>query len=181
MKPDWDSRRQLTALAAHAAENDTSVLLTLDEMRGGDREELRRFAANLQHITKKAELPLGFLGAGLPVMKYTLLEDKQLTFFHRCAQFDMPPLSIVDATAGLRRTIIDGGGTIHDDALRLAASRSGSLPYKLQHIGHNAWEMGGAPNHSIDLYAVEEAVRVAEDTFAQRISAPAWYALSDQD
>ena len=181
IRPDWDARRQLTALAAHAQENDASVLVTLDEMHSGDRDELRRFAADIQHITKKSELPLGFLGAGLPSMKTTLLEDNHLTFFHRCAQFDMPALTTTDALVGLRNTITDAGGAIDDDALRYAASHCGSLPYKLQHIGHNAWEIADASRNRIDLSVVRLAVEAAEATFLERISVPAWFALSEQD
>ena len=108
--PEWDLRQQLTALAEDAAGHGTAVLLTVDEMHCGDRHELRRLAGDLQHITKKAQLPLAFLGAGLSQMKHTLLADNRMTFLQRCARSDMPPLSAADAMRGLRQTVRSAGG-----------------------------------------------------------------------
>lgn len=177
VRPEWDARRQLTALARHAADEGAAVLLTVDELHGGERGELRRLAGDLQHMTKKEQLPLAFVGAGLSEMQHTLLTSNQMTFFHRCARMEMPPLTTADAVAGLRRPILDAGGAIHDDALEDAAAAVGTLPYKLQLIGHNAWNIAGGPDHSIDLTAARHAARLAEITMRERLSLPAWHDL----
>ena len=175
--PEWDLRQQLTALAEHAAGHGSAVLLTVDEMHCGDRHELRRLAGDLQHITKKAQLPLAFLGAGLSQMKHTLLADNRMTFLQRCARSDMPPLTAADAMRGLRQTVRSAGGSIGDDALRAAAEASGTLPYRLQLVGHNAWTIAGAPHEPIDLRAAREADRLASQQMAARVSIPAWHDL----
>lgn len=181
VRPDWDMRHQLAALAEHAARSDTAVLLTVDELQGGDAVELRRLAGDLQKIVKKDSLPLAFLGAGLSELKHTLLTNNTLTFFHRCARTEMPPLSVADATAGLRRTILAAGGSIDSDALALAAEAAGSLPYRLQVVGHNAWNIAGAPADAIDLDAAQQAARLADKTIDDRLSIPAWHDLGSTD
>ena len=177
VRTEWDLRQQLTALAEHAAAEGTAVLLTVDEMHSGDRQELRRLAGDLQHITKKAHLPLALLGAGLSQMKHTLLADHRMTFFQRCARSDMPPLTAADAMRGLRQTVQSAGGSILDDALRAAAEASGTLPYRLQLVGHNAWNISGAPREPIDLFSAQEAGRLASEQMSERVSIPAWHDL----
>ncbi len=179
VRPDWDMRHQMTALAEHAARSHTAVLLTVDELQAGDTTEQRRLASDLQQIIKKQSLPLAFLGAGLSEMKHTLLTSRRLTFFHRCARMEMPPLTRADAMSGIGRTIREAGGNIHGDALDFAAEASGGLPYKLQLVGHNAWSIAGAPDHGIDLAAARSAVELAEATMDERLSVPAWHDLGD--
>lgn len=44
-------RHHLAGLASHAAALGSGVLLTVDEVHAGEREEIRRLAGDLQHIT----------------------------------------------------------------------------------------------------------------------------------
>lgn len=62
-------REHLTLLVQAAAQIGTSVLLTVDEMHGIDRTEGRRLSNDLQHITRRAGMPLAFIGAGLLELK----------------------------------------------------------------------------------------------------------------
>lgn len=181
IRPEWNMQHQMAALAEHAAGAGTAVLLTVDEMHSGDREDLRRLAGDLQHITKRSHLPLAFVGAGLSRLEYTLLEDSRMTFFQRCARARIPPITTADAMRGLRSTVVDAGGHIELDALRLAADATGSLPYQLQLIGHNAWNIAGAPDRPIDLLSSREAVRIAADQMEETIAIPAWYDLGAAD
>ncbi len=180
-RPEWGLRRQLTTLADHAAQNDTAVLLVIDEMHSGDTTELRRLAADLQHITKGERLPLGFLGAGLSEMKHTLLEDKRMTFFARCNRHDMPPLSRVNAQRFLTATAADVDGSFEDIALATLVEAVGSLPYKMQLLGHNAWEAADAPNNPIDETAVASAITETDRLMLERVSLPAWTALNETE
>ena len=181
MRPAWDSRLLLTSLASHADRAGTAVLLTVDELHSGDRGELRRFSSDLQHITKRGRLPLAVVAAGLAETKHTLLMDKKMTFFRRCARQEMPGLSEADIMEGLRHPVLDAGGTFEWDALRSAAAAAGPLPYKMQCIGHNAWKIAGAPQRSIDTQAVQEAVRLAEASFLEDLIRPAWHDLSKME
>ena len=174
-------REQLTALTRAAQRAGTSVLLTVDELHAIDREEARRLAGDLQHITKRAKMPLAFVGAGLAEMQMTLMLDKKLTFFHRCEQYNTEPLSTTDAAAGLRRTVIEADGAIDQDALMRAARFVKGSPYRLQVIGHAAWKMAGAPKGVVDAGAVESSLDLADETVARNISIPAWHDLSGDE
>ncbi|MDE0161666.1 MAG: hypothetical protein OXL98_07985 [Acidimicrobiaceae bacterium] len=121
------------------------------------------------------------MAAGLSDMKHTLLMDKKMTFFRRCARQDLPALSEADIMEGLRYPVTDAGGTFEWDALRLAAAASGPLPYKMQRISHNAWKIAGAPKYPSDVQAVQEAVRMAEESFLEDLIRPAWHDLSKSE
>lgn len=181
VRHDWSLRRQLTVLGSHAAQHGTGVLLSLDEMHGAEREEMRRLAADLQHITKREGLPVAFIGAGLSDMKHTVLRDKKLTFFHRGGKFDMPPLTVADVMRCLKRTVSDAGGEIEPSALRSLAEATGPLPYRMQLLGYNAWLIADAPLSPIDDHAVTEAIREAERVMADRNYRPTWHDLSEPE
>ena len=177
VRPEWDMRHLLAKLAEHAQKAGVGVLMTLDEVHSGDRNELRRLSADLQHITKRANLPLAVAAAGLSEMKHTLLMDKKMTFFRRCARLDLPDLSTADAMEGLRLSVLDAGGTFDQDALRSAAAACGPLPYGMQLVGYNAWKIAGAPQRPIDILAVEEATRVSTVAVLEDLIEPAWHDL----
>lgn len=170
----------LTALADKAREAGTSVLLTVDEIQGADRDELRRLAADIQHITSRRQLPLAFLAAGLPQINTTLLSDRKITFLQRCHKLELPPLSRSDALQGLNLTVRDAGGKIEPVALRFAAERVQGSPYRLQLLGYNAWAMSGAPSTPVNLVAVKEAARITDETVTENVSLPAWFDLDDR-
>ena len=173
-------REHLAFLAQAAADHETSVLLTIDELQAADRAEGRRLSNDLQHITKRAGSPLAFIGAGLPEMRLTLMQDPKMTFFHRCEHIDLPPLSPAEAAQGLFRTIADSGGTITPEALRLAADAVDGSPYKMQVIGDQAWRSSGAPDNEIGVAHAEAACVAADAVMDQRIGLPAWHDLSDE-
>lgn len=174
-------RERLTTMAAAAQSHGTSMLLTVDELHAVDRTEGRRLAGDLQHIIKREELPLAFLGAGLSEMKNTLLTDPKVTFFHRCEPFDLPPLATEDAINGLRDPIAAAGGRITPGALQLAAQAVDGSPYKMQVIGDQAWRQAGAPEAQIDEAVAADACTIADTVYAERVSLPAWRDLSDAE
>jgi len=181
VNPRWNLRRQLTTLAEHAERQQVGVLLALDELHSGDREELRRLSADMQHITKSESLPLAFLGAGLGEMDHTLLEDRKMTFFRRGTRFHMPPLESSDASKFLANTISDADGTITTGALKLLTEATGTLPHKMQLLGHCAWLAANAPLSTIDEPAAVAAIKEAGRLMDSHVSGPTWNALSTSE
>ena len=179
--PQWSLRRQLTTLAQHASRHGTSVLLILDELHSGERSELRRLSADMQHMTKGETLPLAFLGAGLGEMDHTLLEDRKMTFFRRCARHDMPPISREDASRFLSQTISDAGGEITGPALARLSEAAGESPHRMQLLGHCAWLAADAPVRPVDEPAAAAAVKEAARLMDQHVSEPTWNALSETE
>ena len=181
-RPRWSLGYYLETLSKWAAEHGSAVLLTVDELHAGERDELRRLSADLQEITKVNELPLAFVGAGLPEMSYTILEDKKMTFFHRCSRDKVTSIVHDDAWRCLRLTVEESDGTVQDDALRvMAAAAADGLPYKLQSIGHHAWELSGSPEMPIDARCAAMAVELAVQDESEKVVSPMWYDLSDVD
>ncbi len=178
---EMDLRHLLSLLADKAAENDSSVLLTVDEIHSIDKTEARRLLNDLQHVTIVDEHPLAFIGAGLPDMEYMLFEDRALTFFRRCHRYGMTPLEFIDAIRGLRSPIGEADGRIDDTALELMAGAVDGSPYKLQALGHAAWEIAGAPRRSISVEVARQAIMVAEQMVKNNISVPAFYNLSSSE
>lgn len=180
VRPAWDAQALLVALASHAAKHGTGVLLTVDEVYGGDRQELRRLVSDVQHITKRQGLPLAFLAAGLSDLKHTLQYDQKIAFWQRCSQADVPPLTQADAELGLGRPVETAGGAFASDALKQAAAAVRGSPYKLQLIGRNAWDIAGAPQQTITLKASELAVEAAENTLDKNVRSLAWWSIGRQ-
>lgn len=178
VRPRWGLRRKLTALAAHAAQHDSAVLLIVDELHSGERAELRRMAADLQHITKNEQLPLAFMGAGLSEMKHTLLEDRRMTFFQRCNREDMPLLTKVDAERFLAKTVHDAGGAFEGEALEMIASAAGTLPFRMQLVGHYSWLLADAPLRPIGERSAASAVEATNQTMHDQVALPTWHSLN---
>ena len=179
--PKLGLREHLVVLAHQAMKYGSSVLLTVDEMHAVDRGEGRRLANDIQHVTRRANLPVAFVGAGLLEMRHTLMRDRKMTFFHRCEDYELPPLNDVDAMKGIASPIEGAGGSITADALHLAASAVNGSPYRLQVIGDAAWRLSDAPEKPIDAATVELAVAAAEKTVEKNIGMPAWHDLTERE
>ena len=171
-------REHLAFVAQVASDNGTSVLLTIDELHAVDREEGRRLSNDLQHITKRAEMPLALVGAGLLEMRHTLMRDRKMTFFQRCEDYEMPPLSEEDAVQGLHQPIAAAGGSITSEALGHAAAAAQGSPYKLQLVGDRAWRTAGAPDAEIELTHAKAAAVAADVVMDKRVGVPAWHDLA---
>lgn len=181
VRPRWGLRRQLSVLADHAAARDSAVLLSVDELHSGHRDELRRLAADLQHITKNEGRHLAFMGAGLSVMKHTVLEDKKMTFLQRCHREDMPPITTADAARFLAKVVSDAGGQLAPEVLGILAEASAGLAFRMQSVGHFAWHVAGAPLRPIDEAAARLAVSEADRSLHERVSVPVWHDLSAKE
>ncbi|MCY3559604.1 MAG: ATP-binding protein [bacterium] len=176
---DEDPRYLLSRLAETAAARGGGLLVTLDELHSGERDEVRRFASDFQHTAEREGLPIGLLGAALPEIQYTVLEDRKLTFFHRATLRRLQPLTAEQSFRCLRATAAGGGGAFEADALCAAAGAVNGSPYHLQLLGRSAWEAAGAPEAPIDAAACQLAIREAGQEFRRSISEPAWNDLSD--
>lgn len=173
-------RDQLTELVKLVESQESSVLLTIDELQGIDRIEGRRLSNDLQHIRRDG-LPLAFIGAGLSEAKNTILLDKRMSFFKRCEQYDVPLIEFSDAYIGMRKSISESNGSITEDALTVAAKAVDGLPYKLQLIGYTAWKLAQAPEHTIDIGAVVNAIDYANEIVDRDIGEVSFNDLSKTD
>ena len=178
IKPRWSLRRLLTHLADASASNDSAMLLSVDELHAADGDEARRLAADLQHVAKRSDLPLCFVGAALPFFRGVMRSDRKLSFFNRCAKPHMPAISSADAADFYRAMITGASGRIGDAAVEIMATGCGGNAYKMQHIGDQAWIAAEAPRHEIDTDAARRAVEVSAGIMYEDVFRPLWEDLT---
>ena len=175
-----DLRSALTSLTEWLAANSTGLLLTVDELQAVDREEATELAVAVQHIARREMLPLAFVGAALPDIDETLLADRGMTFFQRCARARLHPLGRDDTRDALRVPIARQGGRIDDDALEFAADASGGHPFTIQLLGYHSWETAASDRHIMSKHAQAGALE-AEQAVLDQIVKPIWSSLSEMD
>lgn len=177
-----DLRTVLTALADQASANDSGVLLTVDELQASTAAALRPLASVLQHVTRREERPLMFVGCGLPDIARTLLSDPGMTFFHRCARAEVSDLTDGEARFALSEPFTAAAIPVADAALDAGVAAAVGYPFMIQHIGYAAWERAGAP----DAVGVSEAdmaaaIDIADLAMTQQLVEPVWVGLSAKD
>lgn len=179
-----DLRAALTTLAQRLVDARTGLLLTVDELHAVDLAEARELAVALQHITRRELLPLAFAGAALPEIESTVLNDRGMTFFQRCARAYIGPLEPADTELALRRPISDAGRSIDAEALRVMVEASLGHPYTIQLLGYHGWEMAFADPARSSRIEVEHAragALEAEQAEIEQIVKPIWTGLSEVD
>ena len=87
------------------------LLLTIDEVHGGERDQLREVAALSQHMVRD-DRQFALAMAGLPSSVSNLLSDHVLTFLRRADRHDLRALAVDD-----------GPSRVSDLATRLGQSR----------------------------------------------------------
>ncbi len=175
-------RDTLEMIGHGALEHDTGVLLTVDEMHAGERDEMVRLAADLQLVTSRdGELPVAFVGAALPEVLHTMLADRRLSFFRRCEQHEIAALSEEDARFFFQQGIRDGGGAIAPDALEMLVRHAEGYPYKMQLLGHWAWRHANAPIRMIGAEDAAFADLQATSIVRKRVYAHVWQNLSQNE
>ena len=178
--PIVDLRSALTSLTERLASSDAGLLLTVDELQAVEREEATEMAVSVQHIARRELLPMAFVGAALPEIDETLLADRGMTFFQRCARARLLPLGPEDTQAALRLPIEHAGGRIDDNALELVVDASGGHPFTIQLLGYHSWEMAASDRHIMLKHAQAGAIE-AEQAVLDQIVKPIWSSLSDMD
>lgn len=179
-RADIDLRSALTSLATLAADGDTGLLVTVDELQAVALEEATELAVTVQHVARRELLPVAFIGAALPEIDETLLADRGMTFFQRCARARLTALRPEHTAAALSEPVRRAGGRIDADALEQLVGASGGHPFTIQLLGYHSWEMA-APAAQIDAKHAAAGVLEAEYALLEQIVKPIWSGLSDMD
>lgn len=177
-KPPRPIRHRLADLADRVAEHDAAVLLSIDEVQGSNRDEMRRLCSDIQQITKQDNRNLALLAAGTGDFRYQVLSDKKMTFLQRCSWHQIGMLPPEDAVRGVRGPIEAAGGSVETDALDVVIEAAPLLPFHMQVIGSSAWRISGAPERPVDRWAVSQAVSLAGPEMRRRVYEPVWHDLT---
>lgn len=174
-------RAALTRLADTAAARDAGVLVTVDELQAVDTEDARTFANAIQHVARREQRPLMFIGAGLPEVEDTVLGDDGITFFQRCRRSTIGTISDEDVRVALQQPIIDSGGWIESGALEAAVASASGYPFMVQLIGFHAWEHSPDPKSGITAEAMAAGLADASAEMVDLVIKPVWNRLSEAD
>ena len=174
-------RPALTVLGARLASERRGLLITVDELQGGESSELRELATTLQHVTRREELPVAFVAAGLPSIDDTVLQDSAITFLQRCSRHEIAELSDAATATAFAEPIDDNGGRISDDALHLAVEASSGYPFMVQLIGFHSWRAASSDPPQLEIADVSSGVAEAERRLPDLVLAPTWRSMSAMD
>ena len=181
--PDADLSRRLanvfSALAAHLRAHGTGLLVTVDELHAGDSEELRMLGAVIQDVTRVGQLPMAFVGAGLPILEDTLLTDTSVTFLQRCALYEIGFLDHAAAWSALAEPVRQHGGQMAPEAVEHAVAAAQGFPFMIQLVGFHAWEASSVPTVAVTLQDVVAGAETARHKVGQLVIAPMWRDLSE--
>ena len=174
-------RAILKELAAYFFDTGTGLLITVDELHSADIAETRRFGAAIQKVTRRAQQPIAFVGAGLPQLWTDLMSGDAATFLQRCRHLEVAELQTTVVKQVLVDTFRLGGSHIGGEALHVAASASGGHPYVVQLVGYEIWNAARDPARSITVASAEEGIAVARRVSADIFVVTIWEMLSQLD
>ena len=174
-------RTAVTHLADIATIEGAGVLITVDELQAVNTEDARMFANAIQHVARREQRPVMFVGAGLPEIEDAVFADDGITFFQRCRRADIGPISDDAVRFALEQPIIDSGGWIKSDALDTAVAASSGYPFMVQLIGFHTWEHSSDPRSGITTAAMAAGLAEANSEMVDLVIKPVWKRLSDAD
>ncbi|GIG38027.1 winged helix-turn-helix domain-containing protein [Cellulomonas pakistanensis] len=173
---EW--RAELGRLLDVLEGNGTGLLVTVDEVHAGARDDLRDLAATVQHLVRE-DREVALAMAGLPSAVSDLLNDDVLTFLRRASRFELGDVALGHVAEALRHSITGSGGAIDDDALEEAAAATGGYPFMIQLVGYHVWR--SAQTSLIDLADVREGVAAARTRLGSLVHETSLADLSEVD
>jgi hypothetical protein len=179
--PRRPSFRSTLALASDLmAERRAGLLITLDEVHGGDRAELREFATVVQHCFGE-DREVAFVAAGLPAaVDERLLRDPVITFLRRADRHVLGMLNPLEVADALQVPIVEHGRTVSDSTLEVMVELSAYYPFAVQLVGYHVWRQH--PDRTeITLADVTAARAIVAAKLGQMVHEPSLAELSDRD
>lgn len=171
-------RLQMTKLLDKLADQDTGLLITVDEVNPSI-DEMVELASIYQHFVRE-ERKVALLLAGLPSKVSSLVSSDSVSFLRRSRIHKLGRVSNVEIEVALRTTLSEGKRALEDDALDVALEAIGGFPYLLQLVGFYLWG-GSEPGKPIDKQSGEVAAKRAQADFAHGVLDATYRELSDGD
>jgi hypothetical protein len=170
-RPRPSLRSQIELLTDLLAENETGLLITLDEIHHHQKSELREFGAIVQHAFREAR-ELAFVAAALPAAVNDLLNDSVLTFLRRADHHHLERVEEDAVREALRKPILNAGRSLTPPALETMVAATQGYPFLIQLVGDQVWRK--ATNEGeIDLPSAHAGVYAARRRLGQLVHAPA--------
>lgn len=174
-----DLRSQITLLTDLLSENETGLLITLDEIHNSQIAELRDLAAIVQHAFRE-DRELAFAAAGLTSSISDLLNDEVLTFLRRADRHHLGAVEYDEVRRALKEPINEAGREVAGDALDTMVEATQGYPFLIQLVGSRCWWVdNGAPDITFD--NAEVGTANARRRLGSLVHAPALRDASDID
>jgi hypothetical protein len=168
--------RIFRAVGEAAAKRRAGVLITIDEAHVIPKTpDLAILGAAIQLVTKRKQLPVAVLLAGLPELRRRFRGVG--TFLERLEVREIGNLSRESTSYALVAPAAERGVSFAAGALDLLVDRSGGYPYLVQLLGYRAWEAAG-PRRQITLADAEAGAQIAQ-TELNGIHQAHWDALTE--
>ena len=174
-------RGVLSALGDALSDRGTGLIITLDELLGADMEEIRQFGSIMQHVCRREERPIAFVGAGLPQFEDELESDDAATFMQRCSRYDMERLDTAATRLAISKPVEDRGASIDPEALDRAVAATSGYAFMVQLVGFHTWAAAQDPAAHIGAKEVAKGIAEAQRRIGRLVIGPTWKGLSDVD
>jgi hypothetical protein len=174
-----DLRAQVSLITDLLAENQTGLLLTVDEIGPGQTDQLRQLAIVIQHAFRE-DRQLAFAGAGLSSAVSDLLNDEVLTFLRRADRHELGSVDLESVRRAIQEPVEQAGRSFQPGALEVMADGTGGYPFLIQLVGSQCWRVrpGGKRITKAD---AESGTRRAHLRLGSLVHEPALKGLSDID
>jgi hypothetical protein len=174
-----DLRGQINLLTDLLAENETGLLISLDEIHRNQIDELRELVGIVQHAFRE-ERELAFAAAGLTASISDLLNDEVLTFLRRADRYHLGAVELDEVRRALKEPIEDEGRKVAADALEAMTEATQGYPFLIQLVGSECWRADRTAAE-ITLADAETGIASARRRLGSGVYAPALNAASDRD
>ena len=176
-----DLRRVLSALGDALADRGTGLIITLDELLGADIDEIRQFGSVMQHVCRREQRPIVFVGAALPQFEGVLESDNAATFMQRCSRYDIGRLDPEATRLAIAKPIEDRAARIEPEALDKAVAATSGYAFMVQLVGFHSWDAASEPMSEITADNVAVGIDKAQKRVGRLVLDPTWNGLSDVD
>ena len=178
-RPRPSLRSQIELLTDLLAENETGLLITLDEIHHHQKSELREFGVIVQHAFREAR-ELAFTAAALPAAVNDMLNDSLLTFLRRADRHHLERVDEDAVREALREPVLSAGRSLAPPVLDTMVAATQGYPFLIQLVGDQVWRKA-TDEGEIDLTSANAGVDAARRRLGQLVHAPALAEASDID
>jgi hypothetical protein len=177
--PEATLRSQIELITDLLAEQETGLLVTLDEIHHNQIAELRQLATTVQHAVRE-ERQLAFAGAGLASAVTDVVNDEVLTFLRRAERHVLGSVASQDVARAIRDPIEASGRTIAEDVLDVMVKGTRGYPFLIQLVGAQVWRLRKSARE-ISMESAREGVSDALRRLGRLVYEPALADASDID
>lgn len=174
-----DLRDQIELLTGLLGQNQTGLLITVDEIHRNQVAALRKLAIVVQHAFRENR-ELAFVGAGLASSISDLLNEDVLTFLRRADRHVLGPVALAQVRQALVEPIEKCGRGVDFDALEIMVEGTHGYPFLIQLVGSHCWRVTPS-SRSISSADASIGVENAHRRLGALVHAPALTGASDVD